>query len=129
MEMEMEKITARNLAAGVTIAFTDNIWGGNYKRPEFVGSRIVTAKIIRESYGQKTGQHTFSMQVVSCVGDQPLSPGAKIRRMGRNVYPTVCIVENDLSDTEQHRLLEDKKNRALIKVALRQKREEIEKWN
>jgi hypothetical protein len=79
-------MSAGSVVKGDTIKFTEAVWGGSRHRPRHLGERINTARVLKESYGEKTGQHTFSLEIIESEGEQPLSPGAKTRRKGRNIY-------------------------------------------
>ena len=75
-----------DVVAGDEIEFTEAVFGGSYRKPRFLGERIVRARVIKESYGTDKQQHTFSLEVIESEGTDPLAAGAKTRRKGRNVY-------------------------------------------
>ena len=75
-----------SIVAGDTIRFTESVFGGSYRRSKFVGKRTVIAKVLRESYGADKQQHTFTLEIVSSEGAEPLIAGAVTRRKGRNIY-------------------------------------------
>ena len=99
-----------DLTTGCSIAFTESVFGGSYRKPKFLGERTITGKIFKESYGIDRGQHTFTIDVEKAEGfaaDEVLERG-KIRRKGRNVYKD-CVVLDKPDDYEQ--LREDKHER------------------
>lgn len=75
-----------SIVAGDTIRFTEGAFGGSFRKPKFVGERTVIAKVLRESYGADKQQHTFTLEIVSSEGAEPLTVGAVTRRKGRNIY-------------------------------------------
>jgi len=84
-----------DLTVGCRISFTERVFGGSHWNPEFLGMRTVVGVIIKDSYGKKRGQHTFTIEVEEAEGhdaDKVLSKG-KIRRKGRNVYKDCRLLE------------------------------------
>ena len=77
-----------DLDIGSKIKFTEGVFGGSWKNPYYLGSRTITGTILKESYGAKRGQHTFSIQVHDAEGydAKEVIERGKIRRKGRNVY-------------------------------------------
>jgi hypothetical protein len=71
---------------GDIIIFTEGVFGGSYRAPKLLGLRHIAAEIIRDSYGEKKQQHTFTLRVLQSSGHQPLEPGTETRRKGRNIY-------------------------------------------
>ena len=53
------------------------LFNGSYKNPKFAGFEILEGKIIKDSYGVKKGQHTFTLLLIN---------GSKLRIKGRNLY-------------------------------------------
>ena len=97
-----------DIVTGTKIKFTEGVFGGSWKNPYFRGSRTITGVVLKESYGAKRGQHSFTIQVHDAEGidaDEVLSK-AKIRRMGRNVYADCEILER----TEDHDSLAKEKH-------------------
>lgn len=68
------------------IRFIEAVFAGSFKSPKCVGHRTITGLITRESYGEDKQQHTFTIEVESCDGIQPIAAGTSIRRKGRNLY-------------------------------------------
>jgi len=75
-----------DVVTGDTIKFEEAVFGGSFKKPKFLGSRLIIAKILKDSYGQAKQQHTFTIEVIHSEGVDPLSVGTKTTRKGRNVY-------------------------------------------
>ena len=76
----------RSIVVGDRIKWTETVWGGSHRRPHALGERTLVAVVLRESYGAKTGQHTFTLEVCGGRGLEVPKSGAKIRRKGRNLY-------------------------------------------
>ena len=84
-----------DIVVGTKIKFTEGVFGGSWKNPYFRGNRTITGTVLKESYGAKRGQHSFTIAVHDAEGtdaEEVLSK-AKIRRMGRNVYADCQILE------------------------------------
>jgi len=75
-----------DVVVGDTILFTETVWRGNYKSPINEGERTIIAEVVKDSYGEKKQQHTFSLKVISSCDFKPLRRKIIIRRKGRNVY-------------------------------------------
>jgi len=91
-----------NLTVGTVIEFSEGVFGGSYRRPTHLGTRTVTGTIVKESYGQKRGQHTFTIHVKSATGyaaDEVLRRG-KICRKGRNVYRDCRVISTPENQAE-----------------------------
>ena len=74
--------------AGDEIIFSEGVFGGSFRSPKFLGDRAIRARIVKDSYGETRGQHTFTLEIIAAAGYDAaeLKPGARIRRKGRNVY-------------------------------------------
>ena len=102
-----------DLVTGSKIRFTEGVFGGSWKNPYFRGNRTIEGTIVKESYGAKRGQHTFTIEVHSAEGldADEIEINGKIRRKGRNVYRNCEILELP----EDHaRLADEKHERAAI---------------
>lgn len=97
-----------DLTINCKIEFTEAVFTGNYPNAKFSHDRTIVGLILKESYGAKTAQHTFTILVESS-DDNSISIGDKIRRKGRNVYPKCKVLEYPLDHSE---LAEDKHERA-----------------
>lgn len=62
---------------GDEIAFVEAKFTGSHRKPKFSHYEVVAGRIVKDSYGEKAQQHTFTIE---------LGDGDKVRRMGRNVY-------------------------------------------
>lgn len=97
-----------DLTKDCIIRFTEAVFIGNYPKAKFSHERTIEGIIVKDSYGSKTGQHTFTIKVLDC-DDDSLSQGQLVRRKGRNVYRN-CVV---LEYPENHKdLAEDKHERS-----------------
>ena len=84
-----------DLTAGCKIEFTENVYGGSYRKPTFLGERQIVGTIVQESYGDRRGQHTFTIDVISATGydASKVLDQTKILRKGRNVYKNCLLLE------------------------------------
>ena len=62
---------------GDEVAFEQAIFTGSFRRPKFAGTKLITGKIILDSYGKSSQQHTFTIE---------LPDGERLRIKGRNLY-------------------------------------------
>lgn len=114
-----------DVCVGDTIFFQEVIWGGTYRKPKAIGTRDISAKVLRDSYGVKKQQHTFSLEVISCNTEQEennILYGKVIKRKGRNIYRSGT--ERLLWKDEQKRdeVLSEKHDRGNNARQLRDKR-------
>lgn len=94
-----------DLTTNCKIEFTESVFIGNYPKAKFSHERTITGKVIKESYGSKTGQHTFTILVETC-DDNSYYQGETIRRKGRNVYRKCRVLEYP----KNHQELADEKH-------------------
>ena len=90
-----------SVCQGDTIKFTEGVFAGSYRNARFVGERVLVCKVIKDSYGALKQQHTFTLQVITCTGMEPVKKGKTIRRKGRTIYR--YGVERLVWNDEQHR--------------------------
>lgn len=107
---------------GDTVLFEESVFHGSWRKPVCVGSRMVVAKIVSDSYGPKKQQHTFGILVLKSWGTEPLTEGLKTTRKGRNIYRhfTKRLPWDD--ETQRQERLDDKHNRGDIARAQRHRR-------
>lgn len=116
---------------GDIIQFSEGVFGGSHRKPRFLGERMITARIIRDSYGQAKQQHTFSLDLIACEGiraDDVLrvqETRGYIMRKGRNLYRngTKRLPRDDSERAEQ---LADKHARGDQARSQRQLRRHVE---
>lgn len=80
-----------DVVSGDEIRFEEAVFsGGSFGRfrrpPKYLGNRIITARVVRDSYGASKQQHTFTLEILACEGVQPLAAGTVTTRKGRNIY-------------------------------------------
>ena len=79
-------VPASSVVVGDVIRFEEGVFGGSYRKPSFLGTRKIKALVLRESYGEKKQQHTFTIRILDSSGYDPLSKKKEVRRKGRNIY-------------------------------------------
>jgi len=82
----MEWINTDDIVRGDIISWTEPVFAGSYRSPVYCGDRTVTGIVEADSYGSKTGRHTFSIRVIFSSGESPLEAGSRIRRSGKKLY-------------------------------------------
>ncbi len=97
-----------NLTAGTIVKFEEAIFTGSYKKPKFSHTATHTVRILRESYGARRGQHSFTLEVIESTERRR---GEVFRKMGRNLYPTAQVIEYPKDHQEK---VEEKRARAAI---------------
>lgn len=75
-----------DVVTGDVIEFSEAVFGGSHRRPQYLGDRLVQARVLRDSYGADRQQHTFTILILASSGVQALGTGAQTTRKGRNVY-------------------------------------------
>ena len=91
---------ATDLTKGTRIRFTEPVFEGSYKKSRFVGNRTIEGTILKDSYGAKRGQHTFTIEVHSAEGYDADTIKPKIRRKGRTVYKNAVVLEQPSNQAE-----------------------------
>ena len=100
-----------NLTQNCKISITEPVFSGSHRRPKFVGERTIVGKIVRDSYGAQSGQHTFTVLVESASGVDAPESGKTIRRKGRTLYKNATVLAYpDDHDT----LAQEKSSRAAV---------------
>lgn len=94
-------IVTGDACVGDEIVFGESVFTGNWRRAKYAGCRIVRAKIIRDSYGDKCGQHTFTLE---------LPDGTTRVKKARNVYAN-WTMSRERDASERRAALEDKHKR------------------
>ena len=84
-----------NLAirTGCILTIEKPYFSGSFRNAKFIGAQPLVVEVLRHSYGQKRGQHTFTCKVIEIIEALDL-PSAhqvneKFRIKGRNLYPNV----------------------------------------
>ena len=79
-------ILTNSIVAGDVIDYTEPVYKGKYPNGKLIGHRQIKAKVISESYGDKKQQHTFTLEVIACIGVEAIERGKRIQRKGRKIY-------------------------------------------
>lgn len=97
-----------NIVKETILEFTEDIFEKiGYKKYEFKGRAIHKVKVIKESYGKKRGQHSFTVEVIKSTHKKV---GEKFRKMGRNIYPTANIIKQP---KDMEKLTKEKNKRSI----------------
>lgn len=85
-----------NIAMGSVLRIKEPVFAGSFRKPTLVGYREFVGEVIKDSYGSKKGQHTFTLRIIKSLGGiEPLKEGDIIRRKGRNLYKNTIQVLHD----------------------------------
>lgn len=96
--------TTGDAVAGDDVRFARAVFSGSYRKPVFSGFELVTGKIVRESYGAETAQHTFTLD---------LGEGRTTRIKGRNLYKHGVWRRRWADETIRDAVLEEKHRRGV----------------
>ncbi len=75
-----------DLCKGDTVEWSEGVFEGSWKKPRFLGERIIRAEIVKDSYGAGQGTHTLTLRVISAEGEQAPEEETIIRRKAATVY-------------------------------------------
>ena len=90
---------------GDEICFEKAIFEGNYPRSKFSHLEMVFGTIIRDSYGKRKQQPTFSLQ---------LDQGGELLVKGRNLYRNGCYRKQWVDEIEREAIIDEKHKRGNI---------------
>lgn len=96
---------------GDEVAFERAVFAGSFRRPKFVGTKLVVGKIIADSYGSRKQQHTFTIL---------LQDGRKTFIKGRNLYANGLYRKPWADEGARRAALEEKHERGAAAREARQ---------
>jgi len=76
-DSEYRIVATGDCCTGDEVRFTQAEFSGSFRHPKFTGYRLVTGRIVKDSYGADKQQHTFTLA---------LPTGGTMRIKGRNLY-------------------------------------------
>jgi len=105
-----------DVVVGDRIRFSRTKFSGSFRNAKFAGYDLITATVIKDSYGAAKQQHTFTLL---------LNDGTKILIKGRNVYANSCY--RLLWEDESQRLIacDEKHERGFEARCARRRRQEL----
>lgn len=107
---------------GDVILFTEAVFGGSFRNPNFLGERRVAARIVKDSYGSAKQQHTFTIEVIESDGYDALTAGTTTKRKGRNIYRNGTTRQRWANEADRKSALDDKHRRGDAARGAREKR-------
>ena len=75
-----------DVVTGDTIRFTEAVFSGSHRKPKFRGNREIVANVVKDSYGEKKQQHTFTIVVIESSKFDPLETGTKTTRTDFSLF-------------------------------------------
>lgn len=104
-----------NIVTGTIFSFEEAVFTGTYPKSKFSHNANHTVKVLKESYGGKRGQHSFTLEVIE--SDEKRT-GEIFRKMGRNIYPTMKVLKQpenylQLAESKRKRAEDAKYNKYL----------------
>ncbi|OAE21717.1 hypothetical protein AXG93_1275s1280 [Marchantia polymorpha subsp. ruderalis] len=77
-----------DVCKGDVVKFKRKVYkaGKPRKGAEAIGEHLVVGRVVKESYGEKKQQHTFTVEVLWSAGYKPLPPMRQLLVKGRNLY-------------------------------------------
>lgn len=115
-----------DVVTGDTIRWTEGVFYGSYRKPQYAGSRTITAVVERDCYGSEKQQHTFTLTILAASGVDALRRGAKILRKGRNIYRNGVWRRAWTDESEREKAKDEKHARGDYARAAREARHEME---
>ncbi|CAN4100052.1 unnamed protein product [Withania somnifera] len=86
------------------------------------GTRIVVGRIVKESYGAKKQQHTFTVEVLWSKGEKQLPPLHPLLIKGRNLYRLKTLRQKWDDEAERQKILSEKHARGSVARSNRETR-------
>ena len=96
----------KDILKGQVIRWTEPVWDSAY-RPRSRwgrsrtpnppnGTRTITGRVVKDSYGERAGQHTFTLEVLSAEGyrSAEVIERGTIRRKGRVLYRDCRLIQD-----------------------------------
>lgn len=102
---------------GDQVKFERPVYVGKYPRSRFSHMEVIECTIIKDSYGERKQQHTFTIE---------LTDGETMRIKGRNLYKNGTWRKPWTNESEREKMLEDKHARgAMARTAREARKNEI----
>ncbi|KAJ7561653.1 hypothetical protein O6H91_03G036300 [Diphasiastrum complanatum] len=73
-----------------------------------LGKRVIAGRVVKESYGAKKQQHTFTIEVLWSSGLRPLAPMAQLMVKGRNLYRHKIFRQRWTNEDERKKVIQEK---------------------
>ena len=118
-----------DVVTGDCIRWTEAVFTGSHRRPNFAGERTIEAEVVADSYGTAKQQHTFSLLVVRAEGISAPEPGSRIRRKGRNIYRNGCYRAEWENEATRHQHQDENHQRGDAARVAREYRREAEGYH
>jgi hypothetical protein len=87
---------------GDEVRFQRALFSGSFRNPKFAGFELVTAKIIKDSYGSEKQQHTFTLET---------EDGETTLIKGRNLYKNGVYRKKWEDESQRKKALDEKHER------------------
>ncbi|KAJ8479414.1 hypothetical protein OPV22_023141 [Ensete ventricosum] len=78
---------------------------------DIIGKRIISGRVVKESYGAAKQQHTFTVEVLWCKGKRALPPLFPLLVKGRNLYRLKTFRQRWSNELERSKVLAEKHQR------------------
>ena len=87
---------------GDEVRFERATFSGSFRNAKFSGFKMITGRIVRDSYGRDKQQHTFTLE---------LAEGGELRIKGRNLYANGVYRKSWADESLRHAAAEEKHGR------------------
>ena len=98
----------RNLVTGTVFTVKFPCFTGSWKKPKYSHDATIKCRVVKESYGVQTAQHTFQLEVIE-TDDSDYPVGRTFKKMGRNLYPNIVEIHSQPDNYET--VAEEKRER------------------
>ena len=82
-----------NIVVGLVFEAEFPVFRGSFRNATYDGVAKVKGKITSDSYGKKTGKHTFTFLVTESDRPDEFTVGQTYRKVGKNMYPSILSYE------------------------------------
>uniref|UniRef100_A0A0D9X1K6 DUF7699 domain-containing protein n=1 Tax=Leersia perrieri TaxID=77586 RepID=A0A0D9X1K6_9ORYZ len=101
-----------DVCRGDAVLFKQKVYEKSGKRhSKCIGKRIVSGRVVKESYGKEKQQHTFTIQVFWSKGVGKLPPLHPLLIKGRNLYRMMTFRQPWLNEADRVKALDEKHGR------------------
>jgi hypothetical protein len=94
-----------DITIGTKVEINEPVFHG-YPKSRPAGERKIIGTVLKDSYGAKRGQHTFTIEVEEASGFDAPEAMQKIRRKGRTLYKNCKVIKYP----ENHHALKQEKH-------------------
>ena len=102
-----------DVVVGDIVTFKQDVFGGSFRNPRYIGERIIKGEVVRDSYGKDKQQHTFTIKPIEVTGvsAEEIMKKDTFRIKGRNLYKHGTLREKRADESSRQAALDEKHKR------------------